>query len=143
MISKMILASNDYGCSEEAISIAAVLSIQVAYLLHKFKPFCVHCMDVWSSIQLLIIRFMVVRCTDYFLSSYFRISLDISFHSLQSIWFSGRGSQKELDEAKLRFAAAEVFYSYSQTPLVIYLYTRDVSSLCNFLSVRRVTILPS
>ncbi|KAK4440015.1 putative pre-splicing factor ATP-dependent RNA helicase DEAH9 [Sesamum alatum] len=52
MVSKMILASNDYGCSEEAITIAAVLSIQ-------------------------------------------------------SIWFSGRGVQKELDEAKLRFAAAE------------------------------------
>ncbi|KAK6264657.1 hypothetical protein QUC31_012850 [Theobroma cacao] len=27
--------------------------------------------------------------------------------SLQSIWFSGRGVQRELDEAKLRFAAAE------------------------------------
>ncbi|KAL0353017.1 UNVERIFIED_CONTAM: putative pre-splicing factor ATP-dependent RNA helicase DEAH9 [Sesamum angustifolium] len=52
MVSKMILASNDYGCSEEAITIAAVLSIQ-------------------------------------------------------SIWFSVRGAQKELDEAKLRFAAAE------------------------------------
>ncbi|XVF27553.1 hypothetical protein REPUB_Repub14bG0118100 [Reevesia pubescens] len=52
MISKMILASNELGCSEETITIAAVLSIQ-------------------------------------------------------SIWFSGRGAQKELDEAKLRFAAAE------------------------------------
>ncbi|XVE88150.1 hypothetical protein DITRI_Ditri19aG0045000 [Diplodiscus trichospermus] len=52
MISKMILASNELGCSEEIITIAAVLSIQ-------------------------------------------------------SIWFSGRGVQKELDEAKLRFAAAE------------------------------------
>lgn len=28
--------------------------------------------------------------------------------SLQSVWVSGRGAQKELDEAKLRFAAAEV-----------------------------------
>lgn len=27
---------------------------------------------------------------------------------LQSIWVSSRGSQKELDEAKMRFAAAEV-----------------------------------
>ncbi|XP_047969918.1 probable pre-mRNA-splicing factor ATP-dependent RNA helicase DEAH9 [Salvia hispanica] len=52
MVSKMILASNDLGCSEEAITIAAVLS-------------------------------------------------------LQSIWYSTRGSEKELDEAKLRFAAAE------------------------------------
>ncbi|XP_022715794.1 probable pre-mRNA-splicing factor ATP-dependent RNA helicase DEAH9 isoform X3 [Durio zibethinus] len=52
MISKMILASNELGCSEEIITIAAVLSIQ-------------------------------------------------------SIWFSGWGAQKELDEAKLRFAAAE------------------------------------
>ncbi|KAL6562088.1 ATP-dependent RNA helicase [Orobanche gracilis] len=52
MISKMILASNDYGCSEEVVTIAAVLSIQ-------------------------------------------------------SIWFSVRGAPKELDEAKLRFAAAE------------------------------------
>ncbi|KAK6124362.1 hypothetical protein DH2020_041855 [Rehmannia glutinosa] len=52
MVSKMILASNDYGCSEEVITIAAVLSVQ-------------------------------------------------------SIWFSARGVQKELDEAKLRFAAAE------------------------------------
>ncbi|CAA0817835.1 RNA helicase family protein [Striga hermonthica] len=53
MVSKMILASNKYGCSEEIITIAAVLSIQ------------------------------------------------------QSIWFSVRGAQKELDEAKLRFAASE------------------------------------
>ncbi|XP_073037377.1 probable pre-mRNA-splicing factor ATP-dependent RNA helicase DEAH9 isoform X1 [Primulina eburnea] len=52
MISKMILASNDFGCSEEAITIAAVLSIQ-------------------------------------------------------SIWFSSKGVQKEMDEAKLRFAVSE------------------------------------
>ncbi|KAL7211685.1 hypothetical protein ACSBR2_014524 [Camellia fascicularis] len=52
MISKMILASNQLGCSEEIITIAAVLSIQ-------------------------------------------------------SIWISARGQQKQLDEAKLRFAAAE------------------------------------
>ncbi|KAK9085449.1 hypothetical protein Sjap_025860 [Stephania japonica] len=52
MISKMILSSNSLGCSEEIITIAAVLSIQ-------------------------------------------------------SIWVSSRGIQKELDEAKLRFAAAE------------------------------------
>ncbi|XP_011027723.1 PREDICTED: probable ATP-dependent RNA helicase DHX35 [Populus euphratica] len=52
MISKMILSSNQLGCSDEIISIAAILSIQ-------------------------------------------------------SIWVSGRGVQKELDEAKLRFAAAE------------------------------------
>ncbi|GMY37678.1 probable pre-mRNA-splicing factor ATP-dependent RNA helicase DEAH9 isoform X4 [Fagus crenata] len=52
MISKMILSSNELGCSEEIITISAILSIQ-------------------------------------------------------SIWVSGRGVQKELDEAKLRFAAAE------------------------------------
>ncbi|KAI3407237.1 RNA helicase [Psidium guajava] len=52
MISKMILSSNQLGCSEEVLTIAAVLSIQ-------------------------------------------------------SIWVSSRGIQKELDEAKLRFAAAE------------------------------------
>ncbi|KAK1274954.1 putative pre-mRNA-splicing factor ATP-dependent RNA helicase [Acorus gramineus] len=52
MISKMILSSNELGCSEEIIIIAAILSIQ-------------------------------------------------------SIWVSGRGSQKELDEARLRFAVAE------------------------------------
>uniref|UniRef100_A0A2P2M6A5 RNA helicase n=1 Tax=Rhizophora mucronata TaxID=61149 RepID=A0A2P2M6A5_RHIMU len=52
MISKMILSSNELGCSEEIITIAAILSIQ-------------------------------------------------------SIWVSIRGAQKELDEAKLRFAAAE------------------------------------
>lgn len=52
MIAKMILSSNELGCSDEIITIAAVLSIQ-------------------------------------------------------SIWFSARGAQKELDEAKLRFAAAE------------------------------------
>lgn len=51
MISKMIIASNQLGCSEEIITIAAILSIQ-------------------------------------------------------SIWVSVR-RQKELDEAKLRFAAAE------------------------------------
>ncbi|ONI10609.1 hypothetical protein PRUPE_4G056700 [Prunus persica] len=52
MISKMMLASGQLGCSEEMITIAATLSIQ-------------------------------------------------------SIWVSGWGSQKELDEAKLNFAAAE------------------------------------
>ncbi|KAL3522410.1 hypothetical protein ACH5RR_015244 [Cinchona calisaya] len=52
MISKMILASNQFGCSEEVITIAAILSIQ-------------------------------------------------------SIWISARGTEKELDEVKLRFAAAE------------------------------------
>ncbi|KAK9936488.1 hypothetical protein M0R45_013328 [Rubus argutus] len=52
MISKMILSSGELGCSEEIITIAAVLSVQ-------------------------------------------------------SIWVSGWGSQKELDEAKLNFAAAE------------------------------------
>ncbi|XP_048132238.1 probable pre-mRNA-splicing factor ATP-dependent RNA helicase DEAH9 isoform X4 [Rhodamnia argentea] len=52
MISKMILSSNQLGCSEEVLTIAAVLSIQ-------------------------------------------------------SIWVSSRGIQKELDEAELRFAAAE------------------------------------
>ncbi|CAI0469092.1 unnamed protein product [Linum tenue] len=52
MISKMILASDQLGCAEEILTIAAALSIQ-------------------------------------------------------SIWVSGRGMQKELDEAKLRFAAAE------------------------------------
>lgn len=52
MISKTILASNHYGCSEEVITIAALLS-------------------------------------------------------MQSIWISARGAEKELDEVKLRFAAAE------------------------------------
>ncbi|XP_028780288.1 probable pre-mRNA-splicing factor ATP-dependent RNA helicase DEAH9 [Neltuma alba] len=52
MISKMLIASSQFGCLEETITIAAVLSIQ-------------------------------------------------------SIWISGRGIQRELDEAKLRFAAAE------------------------------------
>lgn len=52
MISKMIIASSQLGCSEEIITIAAALSVQ-------------------------------------------------------SIWISGRGIQKESDEAKLRFAAAE------------------------------------
>ncbi|KAK7302892.1 hypothetical protein RJT34_13789 [Clitoria ternatea] len=52
MVSKMIIASSELGCSQEIITIAAVLSVQ-------------------------------------------------------SIWISGRGMQKESDEAKLRFAAAE------------------------------------
>ncbi|KAF5474489.1 hypothetical protein F2P56_006382 [Juglans regia] len=52
MISKMILSSNELGCSEEILTIAAVLSVQ-------------------------------------------------------SIWVYGRGVHRELDEAKLRFAAAE------------------------------------
>ncbi|CAK8530640.1 unnamed protein product [Lathyrus sativus] len=52
MISKMIIASSQLGCSEEILTIAATLSVQ-------------------------------------------------------SIWISGRGIQKESDEAKLRFAAAE------------------------------------
>ncbi|RVW79134.1 putative pre-mRNA-splicing factor ATP-dependent RNA helicase DEAH9 [Vitis vinifera] len=53
MISKTILSSNQLGCSEEIITIAAILSVQ-------------------------------------------------------SIWVSARGAQRELDEAKMRFAAAEV-----------------------------------
>ncbi|XP_050877487.1 probable pre-mRNA-splicing factor ATP-dependent RNA helicase DEAH9 isoform X2 [Lathyrus oleraceus] len=52
MISKMIIASSQLGCTEEILTIAAALSVQ-------------------------------------------------------SIWISGRGIQKESDEAKLRFAAAE------------------------------------
>ncbi|XP_072999802.1 probable pre-mRNA-splicing factor ATP-dependent RNA helicase DEAH9 isoform X2 [Typha latifolia] len=52
MISKMILSANDFGCSEEIITVAAILSVQ-------------------------------------------------------SIWVSVRGVQKEFDEVKLRFAAAE------------------------------------
>ncbi|KAL9671491.1 hypothetical protein QQ045_009059 [Rhodiola kirilowii] len=52
MVAKMIISSNELGCSDEIITIAAVLSIQ-------------------------------------------------------SIWASVWGSQKQLDEAKLRFAAAE------------------------------------
>jgi ATP-dependent RNA helicase DDX35 len=52
MISKMILASSELGCSHEIITIAAVLSVQ-------------------------------------------------------SVWIIARGVQKEQDEAKLRFAAAE------------------------------------
>ncbi|XP_010529181.1 PREDICTED: probable pre-mRNA-splicing factor ATP-dependent RNA helicase DEAH9 [Tarenaya hassleriana] len=52
MISKMILASSELGCSEEIITISAVLSVQ-------------------------------------------------------SIWVIARGIQKDLDDAKLRFAAAE------------------------------------
>ncbi|XP_030480108.1 probable pre-mRNA-splicing factor ATP-dependent RNA helicase DEAH9 isoform X1 [Cannabis sativa] len=52
MIAKMILSSSQLGCSEEIITIAAVLSIQ-------------------------------------------------------SIWVSSRGAQKEMDEVKLRFATAE------------------------------------
>ncbi|XP_010915577.1 probable pre-mRNA-splicing factor ATP-dependent RNA helicase DEAH9 [Elaeis guineensis] len=52
MISKMILSADTFGCSEEIITIAAVLSVQ-------------------------------------------------------SIWVSVRGAQREFDEVKLRFAAAE------------------------------------
>lgn len=52
MLSKAMLASSELGCSEEILTIAAVLSVQ-------------------------------------------------------SIWISVRGAQKQLDEAKLRFAAAE------------------------------------
>ncbi|PON77899.1 RNA helicase, ATP-dependent DEAH box [Parasponia andersonii] len=52
MIAKMILSSSQLGCSEEIITIAAILSIQ-------------------------------------------------------SIWVSSRGAQKDLDEVKLRFAASE------------------------------------
>ncbi|XP_062161567.1 probable pre-mRNA-splicing factor ATP-dependent RNA helicase DEAH9 isoform X3 [Alnus glutinosa] len=52
MVSKMILSSSELGCSEEIITIAAILSVQ-------------------------------------------------------SIWVSGRGVKKDMDEAKLRFAASE------------------------------------
>ncbi|KAG2396001.1 pre-mRNA-splicing factor ATP-dependent RNA helicase [Vigna angularis] len=62
MVSKMIIASSQLGCSEEIITIAAVLSVQV---------------------------------------NLFALVIAIS------IWISGRGIQKESDEAKLRFAAAE------------------------------------
>jgi hypothetical protein len=53
MISKMILSANNFGCSDEILTIAAFLSVQ-------------------------------------------------------SVWVSMRGVKKEFDEAKLRFAAAEV-----------------------------------
>ena len=45
MVSKMILASNDLGCSEEAITIAAVLSLQVCFLLSatSIKLISLHC----------------------------------------------------------------------------------------------------
>ena len=33
MISKMILSSNELGCSEEIITISAILSIQVIFLI--------------------------------------------------------------------------------------------------------------
>lgn len=36
--------------------------------------------------------------------------MTLVFNLCQSIWVSARGSEKELDEAKLRFAAAEVLY---------------------------------
>ncbi|KHN18933.1 Putative ATP-dependent RNA helicase DHX35 [Glycine soja] len=58
MVSKMIIAYSQLGCSEEIITIAALLSVQ-------------------------------------------------------SIWISGKGIQKESDEAKLRFAAAEVRFHQS------------------------------
>ncbi|KAG7012462.1 putative pre-mRNA-splicing factor ATP-dependent RNA helicase DEAH9 [Cucurbita argyrosperma subsp. argyrosperma] len=76
MISKMILASGDLGCSEEILTIAAVLSIQAS-------PYILACPKN-----------------------------DLQAHAEKlgnkgSIWTSSRGAQKELDEARLQFAAAE------------------------------------
>jgi HrpA-like RNA helicase len=39
MISKMILSSNQLGCSDEIITIAAILSIQVRLFGSLFKVF--------------------------------------------------------------------------------------------------------
>lgn len=39
--------------------------------------------------------------------------MPLIFFAVQSIWFSARGAQKELDEAKLRFAVAEVIFLIS------------------------------
>ncbi|KAJ8437404.1 hypothetical protein Cgig2_008757 [Carnegiea gigantea] len=75
MLSKVILASGEVGCSEEILTIAAVLSVQ-------------------CSNANIFMKYFVEK------SSNFEICL-------QSIWISVRGAQRQLDEAKLRFAAAE------------------------------------
>ncbi|CAA7042728.1 unnamed protein product [Microthlaspi erraticum] len=81
MISKMILASGELGCSDEIITIAAVLSIQ-------------------------------------------------------SVWVIARGVQKEQDEAKLRFAAAEGDHVTFLNVYKVFLESKKSSQWCykNFLN---------
>lgn len=88
MISKMILSANNFGCSDEILTIAAFLSVQVRTSLRCFS-------------------FVCYLCTLYALGC---SNLQLYWHYwfVQSVWVSMRGVKKEFDEAKLRFAAAEV-----------------------------------
>jgi len=106
MISKMILASSELGCSHEIITIAAVLSVQVKalypfFLCLKFLLFIyirnnrTYCKFVIICFRLELWDLKLNRC-------------NLEYVSMQSVWIIARGVQKEQDEAKLRFAAAEV-----------------------------------
>ncbi|KAL9817994.1 putative pre-mRNA-splicing factor ATP-dependent RNA helicase DEAH9 [Arabidopsis thaliana] len=105
MISKMILASSELGCSHEIITIAAVLSVQVKalypfFLCLKFLLFIyirnnrTYCKFVIICFRLELWDLKLNRC-------------NLEYVSMQSVWIIARGVQKEQDEAKLRFAAAE------------------------------------
>ena len=69
MISKMILASNQLGCSEEIITIAAILSVQVkiiflrCYLFLYLSYFVAYAMhsEVWKIVVLMF--FLVSKVT--------------------------------------------------------------------------------
>lgn len=52
-----------------------------------------------------------IVCIFYYFYYYYLIINLSSFW--QSIWISSRGGQKELDEAKMKFAAAEVLISFN------------------------------
>lgn len=95
MISKMILASGELGCSDEIITIAAVLSIQVI-ALYTFS-------SAYKSLFSLKCKKIVMT---FFLSELNGCNLEYIY--MQSVWVIARGVQREQDEAKLRFAAAEV-----------------------------------
>lgn len=50
---------------------------------------------------------------------------------MQSVWFPGRGAQKEMDEAKLRFAAAEVPNPFFVAVFGAYLFLFLIRSCLN------------
>lgn len=118
MISKMMIASSQLGCSEEIITIAAVLSVQVKLFALVMTNFFggKYPINQWFDInfQAEVPYEMksiwkrhknIVEHQCLWLSSWSQFS---NYPCMQSIWIAGRGIQKESDEAKLRFAAAEV-----------------------------------
>lgn len=113
MISKMIIASSQLGCSEEIITIAAVLSVQVklfALVMTNFvleRSWQLSCWGWEYKMKAIWTNKRNKLKVDVMIEQLTLVSV---YLCIQSIWISGRGIQKDSDEAKLRFAAAEVYF---------------------------------